>query len=151
MFINEFGKIVILQGIAEHKGFKIVPCGKYMTDGRQTIGFGHISLYCRNTGTSRTYIKGGFAVSPDPAEQVISVFNGNLEKDDVETYLLVIVTNALWLKTDAERVAGAYENEGAFVMCEGETIEVCKDTRGKSETFMVVRAGNELGLFKKNR
>ena len=151
MFIKEFGKIVILQGTAEHKGFKIVPCGKYMTYGQKIINFGHISIHCRNTGTSKDYINGGFAVSPDPVEQTISVFNGDLGKDDVETYLLVIVTNALWLKTDAERVAGAYENEGAFVMCEGETIEVCKDTRGKSETFMVVRAGNELGLFKKNR
>ena len=151
MLLNELGKIVILQGIAEHEGFKIIPCGKYMTGGRNKIGFGHISLYCRNDWTTMDYIKGGFAVSPGEAEQEIVIFNGELEKDDIETYLLVVVSNALWLKTDAERVAGKYENEGAFAMHEGETIEVCKDTRGISETFMVVRAGNELGLFKKNR
>ena len=98
-----------------------------------------------------TYIKGGIAVNLDKIEHELLVFNGELEADDTETYLLVIVSNALWVKTNGMKIAGNYENDGAFVLHEGDIIEVSKDTRGRFEKFMVVRAGNELGLFKKNR
>lgn len=151
MLQRERGKLLFLQGIAEHEGFEVIPGGKQMAGERNKLSCGHVTLQMYYQEATMTYIKGGIAVNLDKIEHELLVFNGELEADDTETYLLVIVSNALWVKTNGMKIAGNYENDGAFVLHEGDIIEVSKDTRGRYEKFMVVRAGNELGLFKKNR
>lgn len=55
------------------------------------------------------------------------------------------------IETSGKKIAGRYPTEAILEMKAGDTLSVNKGGCTKTETYMVVQAGNELFLVKKNR
>lgn len=72
------------------------------------------------------------------------------EEKDVEERLWVIIPWASEIKTTCKKIAGRYLTEAILEMKVGDTVSVNKGGGAKAETYMVVQAGNELFLIKKN-
>lgn len=147
------GKIVQLIGSKVDSSFKVIyGIEDYSIANRYLLSFGEILLGNTATNATTTYIYGGHLVKEqaDGYKQVI-IFNEELPKDAIEEYLLLVIPYASQLVTKTKRVAGRYYYEGIFEMKEGDIVEVSKDFAGKRQIYMVVKAGNELFLIKKNR
>lgn len=105
-----------------------------------------------NPDVTKTYIYGGHLVKEkaDGFKEVL-IFNGELSEEDKEEYLLVIIPDAIQLKTNSKRIAGRYHDEAILEMYAGDTVEVSKSFNGKGDVYMAVKAGNEMFLIKKSR
>lgn len=149
-----FGKVVQLLGIPLEDGFDTI----YGIDGdskhsvRHTLSFGEVTFENMNPDVTKTYIYGGHLVNEkaDGFKEVL-VFNGELSEEDNEEYLLVIIPNAIQLKTNSKKIAGRYPNEAILEMYVGDTVEVSKSSNGRRDVYMAVKAGNEMFLIKKSR
>lgn len=147
-----FGKIVQLLGRTGETGFEVtygIDCG---ADGRCQLSFGKIIFANLGPDATKTYIRGGYRVSEtaDGFKDIL-VFNDYLKKEENEEFLMVIIPYVENIIHTAKRIAGRYYDEAIFEMREGDTVEVSKSLEGEVETYMAVRAGNELFLVKKTR
>lgn len=141
------GKIAVLQ--ENNKGFEVV----YGIGNNRHLDFAEIVLADTTPNATKTYIYGGHIVEEkcDGYKKVL-VFNKELPKDAVEEYILLIVPYAQQLvENKSTRIAGRYYYEAIYELHEGDIIEVSRYYKEKKEKYMVVRAGNELFLIKKNR
>ena len=151
-----FGKVVLLTEIKLDNGFHVsygIHNEVFQRTYRQRIGFADIAFANRGPQTSRIYIRGGHHISDkhDGVKEVL-VFNGCLESNEKEEYLLVIIPHATYLKTNAKRIAGRYPEEAVLEMHVGDTVEVSKFATGHNlHTFMAIEAGNEMFLIEKTR
>lgn len=104
------------------------------------------TIHFGDADATKIYIKGGHLVKDkvDGFKDIL-IFNGNLDKDAIEEYLLVIIPYAKKIGSNLARIAGRYYTEAIFEMKESDTVTV------NDQTFMAVRAGNELFLVKKYR
>ena len=101
-----------------------------------------------------TYIRSGYWIKEKgDGFKEITVFNGDLEKNDKEEFLLVLIPWANYLKTTATKVAGRYPTQAILEMRAGDTLEVSSyhDAKQDVHVFMAVQAGNEMFLIKKTR
>lgn len=145
-----FGKIVQLRGRKAQAGYEVVYGIDSSIDGRYGLAFGNISF--GDVSATTTYIYGGHTIEEkSDGYKNILIFNGELESNDIEEYLLVIIPYASQLKTSAKRIAGRYYYEAILEMHNGDTVEVSKNSVGKREVYMAVQAGNEIFLIKKER
>lgn len=147
------GKIVQLIGSKVDSSFEVIyGIEDNIIANRYILNFAEILLENTTHNATTTYIYGGHLVEErgDAYKQVM-IFNEELPKDAIEEYLLLVVPYASQLVTNAKRVAGRYYYEGIFEMKEGDIVEISKDFTGKRQIYMVVKAGNELFLIKKNR
>ena len=149
------GKIVELSGIKSQDGFEVIDGLEMYEDGRIDFSFGSIvSAEVHKKGTRITYIysyclrkeqdlKKEYVVSTDsdPNEKPSS----ELEED----FLWVFIPYSSGIETKAKKVAGIYSTEAILEMKVGETVTVKK--ADAFETYLVVKAGNELFLVKKTR
>lgn len=149
-----FGKVVQLLGNPGETGFNVtygIDCGH---DDRHQLSFGTIMFanLALSPCSTKTYIRGGYKVKEkrDGFKDIL-VFSGHLQKEECEEILLVIVPQAQQMKSSAKRIAGRYYHEGILEMREGDTVEVSKSLEGEVETYMAVKAGNEMFLIKKTR
>lgn len=147
------GKIVQLIGSKIDSSFEVIYGMEHnIIANRCILNFAEILLGNNTPNATTTYIYGGHIVEEhgDGYKQVM-IFNEELPKDAIEEYILLVIPYASQLVTNAKRVAGRYYYEGIFEMKEGDIVEISKDFTGKRQIYMVVKAGNELFLIKKNR
>lgn len=152
-----FGKVVLLTEIKLDNGFHVsygIHNEVFQHTHRQRMGFVDIAFANRGPRASRIYIRGGHQISHKRyGVKEIVVFNGNLEKDEKEEYLLVIIPHAAYLKTNAKQIAGRYPEQTVLEMHVGDTIELskCADGHKDVHTFMAIEARNEMFLIEKTR
>lgn len=148
------GKIVQLLGKQMQDGFEVIyGIDDQINESRSyPLGFGEVKLGNIAPNVTTTYIYGGHIVNDgeDGFKEVI-IFNGELPHDAKEEYIVAIIPYAGQLTTNAKRIAGRYYYEAILEMHVGDTVEVSKSLAGEKEVYMVVEAGNELFLIKKNR
>lgn len=150
-----FGKVVQLLENPLEDGFEIV----YGIDGvdfkhsvRYELSFGEVTFENMNLDVTKTYIYGGYLVKKKTnGFKEVLIFNGELSEEDNEVYLLVIIPNAVQLKTNSKRITGRYPNEAILEMRAGDTVEVSKSSNGKRDVYIAVKVTNEMFLIKKSR
>lgn len=151
------GKIVELSGIALENGFEVIYGMDMYEDGRRDFGFVSIvSGACFSK--SRTHLNYMYGYSLSKEEEFFKEYIIETDTDSTklpnpeldEEFLWVIIPYSSGIETNAKRVAGRYPTEAILEMYVGDTVEVRK-AGGTPETYMVVKAGNELFLVKKNR
>lgn len=147
---NSFGRIVRLLGKPLEEGFEVKYGIDYKQGNYHDFSFAEISFRNINSNVSKTYIYGGYMVKEkgDGFKEIV-IFNGDLRADENENMLLVIIPYATKIVSESKRVAGRYPTEAILEMHEGDTVEVSKGLG--FETYMAVKAGNELLLVKKSR
>lgn len=121
---------------------------------RHPLGFAELQFGNCAPDATGTYIRGGHWVKEKgDGFKEITVFNGELEKDDKEEYLLVLIPRANYLKTTATKIAGRYPTEAILEMRAGGILEVScyHDARQDVHVYMAVEAGNEMFLIQKTR
>ena len=151
------GKIVELSGIALQNGFEVIYGIDMYQDGRRDLGF--VSIV---SGTSfsqtRVHVNYMYSYCLRKEQDLFKEYIIGTDKDPTqlpnselnEEYLWVIIPYSSGIETNAKKVAGRYPTEAVLEMRVGDTVEVRK-AGGIPETYMVVQAGNELFLVKKNR
>ena len=147
---NIFGRIVRLHGKPLEDGFEVEYGLDYKQGNYHDFSFAEIFFGNVNPSVSKTYICGGYMVKEkrDGYKEII-IFNGDLKADENENMLFVIIPYATRILSEAKKVAGRYSTEAILEMHEGDTVEVSKGVG--FETYMAVKAGNELLLVKKSR
>lgn len=152
-----FGKVVTITGVEFSSDFKVcygIHHEVFKRLHRHPLGFAELLFSNCAPDATGTYIYGGHQVKEKgDGFKEIMVFNGNLEKDDKEEYLLAIIPWANNLKTTATKIAGRYPTEAILEMRAGDTLEVScwHDARQEVHVYMAVEAGNEMFLIKKTR
>lgn len=147
---NIFGRIARLLGKPLEEGFEVEYGIDYKQGNYHDFSFAEISFGNIDSSVSKTYICGGYMVKEkrDGFKEIV-IFNGDLRADENENMLLVIIPYATRIVSESKRVAGRYPTEAILEMHEGDTVEVSKGLG--FETYMAVKAGNELLLVKKSR
>lgn len=149
------GKIVQLLGKTASEGFEVVYGinEDSLINGRYALNFGEISLGNIDINATKTYIYGGHIVrEKGDGFKSILVFNGDIDDEEKEEYLLLIIpSGAFQLVTNAKRIAGRYPYEGIFAMYPGDKVEVSKSINSSRDVYIAVQAENEMFLIKKNR
>ncbi|MGM9969999.1 MAG: hypothetical protein ACI35S_06355 [Anaeroplasma sp.] len=149
------GKIVQLLGIPSKEGFEVV-YGVDLNDGGQIrFDFATISITNIPKQENRcTYINecGIYLTLKDGFKEILlqGISEEELNKEDIEGHLFVIIPHSADIKTTARSLAGRYSTEAILKMNAGDTVMVNKADE-VTETYMAVKAGNELFLVKKNR
>ena len=144
------GRIARLYGKPLEDGFEIEyglenNKGNYYNFSFAEISFGNI-----NPCVSKTYICGGYTVKEKKfGIKEFVIFNGDLKANENETMLFVIIPYATRIVSNSKKIAGIYSTEAILEMHEGDIVELSKGVG--FETYMAVRAGNELLLVKKTR
>ena len=141
----KFGKVVRILGLPLSDGFELL---YGLETNRYELGFASI---CRLKGGDPTYFKRVYIDVKEDKRKEINIFDAQLEDEDVEDTLLVIIPHAVQLISSAKRLAGRYPTEAILAMHVGDTVELSKNCTGRRTVYMVVQAGNELFLVKKNR
>lgn len=152
-----FGKLVTLTGVELSSDFNVcygLPDELSKKLKRYELAFANVEFSCGRPDATVTYIYSGHWVrEKGDGFKEIMVFNGELERDDKEEYLLVIIPRANYLKTTATKIAGRYPNEAILEMRAGDTLEVScwYDARQDVHVYVAVEVGNEMFLIKKTR
>lgn len=151
------GKLVHLIGSPVENGFRAV-YGinnvefNYLISHSSIMNSGNVVFANSNPRATKTYINGGYVVKKNAnGFKEILIFNGELEKDAEEEFLLVVIPHAGKIKTKSKKIAGKYPYEAILVMHEGDTLQISKSSSSKVEVFIAVKAGNEMFLIKKSR
>ena len=145
-----FGKIVQLLGVPLEDGFEVkygVEVNKYR---KVDLRFAMLSV----AGPVENYSTYIWYYMIDKKHDgfidfIIQNANG-IEESDTEDFLFVIIPYSSKIETTAKQIAGRYPEEAILEMHAGDTVKVNKGG-AVPETYMVVQAGNELFLIKKNR
>lgn len=152
-----FGKVVTLTGVELSSDFNVcygIHDELFKRFHRHQLAFAELLFSnCAHDATG-TYIRSGYWVKEKgDGFKEITVFNGDLEKDDKEEYLLVLIPWANYLKTTATKIAGRYPTEAILEMRAGDILEVScwYDARQDVHVYMAVEVGNEMFLIKKTR
>lgn len=150
------GKITELSGISSPDGFEVIYGIDVYEDGRRDLGFVSLEMGGEvfSNRTHVTYII-GYCLDDSEQESFKKYHIGICEENQIpeeisEEYLFVIIQYSSGIETTCKRLAGRNPTEAILKMHEGDTVKVSK-AGGISETYMVVKAGNELFLVKKNR
>ena len=151
------GKIVQLLGAPMEDGFRVVEGVEFCIYGTADLQFATLISYenPRKASYKVTYCWGFHLDKQHDGFKDFSVNNlalkdGMPEEKDIEERLWVIIPWSDKIKTSSKRIAGRYPEEAILEMKVGDTVTVQKDSTCP-ETYMVVQAGNELFLIKKNR
>lgn len=147
------GKILQLRGIPLKDGFEVEDGICVCQGGTADFGFATITLKTIPEKAYSLYICSVTIV--DIADGFKKIFFEPMEKEDIpealsESYLLVIIPYASAIETTATKIAGRYPTEAILEMHSGDTVKVNKPG-AEPETYMAVRADNEMFLVKKNR
>ena len=152
-----FGKVVTLTGVKLSSDFNVcygIHDELFKRFHRHQLGFAELLFGNCSPDATGTYIRSGHWVKEKgDGFKEITVFNGDLEKDDKEEYLLVIIPRANYLKTTATKIAGRYPTEAILEMHAGDILEVScyHDAKQDVHVYMAVEVGNEMFLIKKTR
>ena len=152
----KLGKIAEISGIALENGFEVIYGIDVYEDGKRDLGF--VSLVVARSFPKRTRVTYMYSYCLRKEQDLFKEYIIGTDKDPTqlpnselnEEYLWVIIPYSSGIETNAKRVAGRYPTEAVLEMRVGDTVEVRK-AGGTPENYMVVKAGNELFLVKKNR
>ena len=151
-----FGKIVQLLGIPLEDGFEVVEGVEFNPFGKVDLQFATLktlkSLYSHFKVDLKVIYCHGVSLKKecDGFKDFLVNNYGMPQETDVEERLWVIIPYSSTIETTSKKIAGRYPHEAILEMKVGDTVKVNK--RGTVfEMYMVVQAGNELFLIKKNR
>lgn len=121
---------------------KVKFCGRFHYEDNQKDKYGD-DVY--------TYICGGHWVEDerDGFKKIVICNERDLLENENEEYLLVLIPWVSKYEAPEKRIAGRYPEEAVLVLKPGETLTLYGSD--KKEKYMVVQAGNELFLVKKQR
>ena len=151
------GKIIQLKNQIYEDGFKVIDGLEFSAFGNADFRFAILSVGCTLLRENQHVVycwdiitKQDIYGYKDFLVNAYKPYGQKPEAEFKEEVLWVLVPYAPLIKTEAEKIAGRYPEEGIFKMHVGDTI-VLQKKEGIPETYMAVRAGNEMVLVKKNR
>ena len=147
-------KIVELRSIPLKNGYEIIYGADFDQEDKVDFGFSKLFL---GTGYMKpvheTYAHGHMLMKEKDLfkDFLLNNTENEIDPNEIEEQLLVIIPYSTIIETTSKKIAGRFPTEAILEMRSGDTVKVSKGSKKESETYMVVQAGNELFLVKKNR